>query len=75
MKENRTVRCGCIKQEEAKKRRWCSISLKTTENMIEPAIILKALNGVIQSDGYQAYANIKDIKKTWDVLLILEENW
>lgn len=25
---NRTVRCGCIKQEEAKKRRWCSISLK-----------------------------------------------
>lgn len=35
---------------------------------------LEGFNGVIQSDGYQAYANIKDIK-TWDVLLILEENW
>ena len=24
---------------------------------------LEGFNGVIQSDGYQAYANIKDIKK------------
>lgn len=33
---------------------------------------LEGFNGVIQSDGYQAYANIEDVK-TWDVLLILRK--
>ena len=37
VKEDRTATYGFIKQEEAKKSKWFSISLKMTENMKERA--------------------------------------
>ena len=48
--------------------------LKTTENMNRASDYLEGFNGVIQSDGYQAYANIKRCKNM-GCFAHLRRNW